>query len=95
MELGTVKVANKRVPESEIVPPLKQINRVATAEFFSELRLCILSEMRASANNAVKCRALDTLYESTRRYSELLNTNINLPLLFCALVCNSKQLVER
>ena len=32
VELGTVKVANKRVPESEIVPPLKQINRVATAD---------------------------------------------------------------
>ena len=77
-----------------LLHPLEK-NRVATADFFSELRLCILSEMRASANNAVKCRALDTLYESTRRYSELLNTNINLPLLFCALVCNSKQLVER
>lgn len=32
VELGTVKVANKRVPETEIVPPLKQINRVASAD---------------------------------------------------------------
>ena len=32
MELGTVKVANKFVPETEIVPPLKQINRVATQD---------------------------------------------------------------
>jgi len=74
--------------------PLEK-NRVATAEFFSELKLCILKEMRASANNTVKCRALDSLYENVFKYTELLNTNINLPLLFCALVCNSKQLVER
>ncbi|MBR5139711.1 MAG: stage 0 sporulation family protein [Clostridia bacterium] len=32
MELGTVKVANKLVPETEIVPPLKQINRIATQD---------------------------------------------------------------
>ena len=32
VELGTVKAANKMVPESEIVPPLKQVTRAATAE---------------------------------------------------------------
>ncbi len=74
--------------------PLEK-NRVATGEFFGELRLCILSELRRSANNSVRCRALDSLYEDTRKYIELLNTNINLPLLFCALVCSSKELVER
>lgn len=31
-EMGTVKVANKLVPSSEIVPPLKPITRPATAE---------------------------------------------------------------
>ena len=30
MEMGTVKVANKTVPESEIVPPLKSVTRKAT-----------------------------------------------------------------
>ena len=30
VELGLVKVANKTVPETEIVPPLKEIKRVAT-----------------------------------------------------------------
>ena len=30
MEMGTVKVANKSVPESEIVPPLKSVTRKAT-----------------------------------------------------------------
>jgi cell fate regulator YaaT (PSP1 superfamily) len=32
VEIGTVKVANKTVPTSEIVPPLKSIIRPATAE---------------------------------------------------------------
>jgi len=32
VEIGTVKVANKKVPTSEIVPPLKSIIRPATAE---------------------------------------------------------------
>ena len=32
VEMGTVKVGNKRVSESEIVPPLKQVTRVATAD---------------------------------------------------------------
>ncbi len=31
-EIGTVKVANKNIPESEIIPPLKQITRLATAD---------------------------------------------------------------
>ncbi len=32
VEMGTVKVGNKMVPESEIVPPLKQVTRAATAD---------------------------------------------------------------
>jgi cell fate regulator YaaT (PSP1 superfamily) len=32
IEMGTVKVANKTVPSSEIVPPLKSITRIATAD---------------------------------------------------------------
>jgi cell fate regulator YaaT (PSP1 superfamily) len=32
IEMGTIKVANKKVPESEIVPPLKQVTRIATAD---------------------------------------------------------------
>ena len=32
VEMGTVKVANKKVSESEIVSPLKQVTRKATAE---------------------------------------------------------------
>ena len=32
IEMGTVKVANKTVPSSEIVPPLKNITRIATPD---------------------------------------------------------------
>ena len=32
VEMGTVKVANKVVPSSEIVPPLKSVTRLATKE---------------------------------------------------------------
>jgi cell fate regulator YaaT (PSP1 superfamily) len=30
--MGTVKIANKRIPESEVTPPLKAITRLATAD---------------------------------------------------------------
>ena len=74
--------------------PLEK-NRIATDEFFSELSLLIVAELHRSANNSVRCRVLDSLYENIRKYKELLITNINLPLLFCAFVCSSKELVER
>ncbi|MBR7116151.1 MAG: stage 0 sporulation family protein [Clostridia bacterium] len=32
VEIGTVKVANRKVPETDIVPPLKAITRIATKE---------------------------------------------------------------
>ena len=31
-EIGTVKLANKKIPETEIVPPLKEVTRPATKE---------------------------------------------------------------
>ncbi len=34
-EMGTVKITNKLVPSSDIVPPLKEITRLATAEDIS------------------------------------------------------------
>ena len=32
VEIGTVKLPNKKVPESEIVSPLKEVTRIATAD---------------------------------------------------------------
>ena len=32
-EIGTVKVANKKVPADEVVSPLKTVTRIATAEY--------------------------------------------------------------
>ncbi|MBR2930796.1 MAG: stage 0 sporulation family protein [Clostridia bacterium] len=32
VEIGTVKIANKVVPESEVVPPLKAVTRIATKD---------------------------------------------------------------
>lgn len=77
-----------------VLKPLEK-NRIGADEFFSELSLLIVAELRRSANNSVRCRVLDSLYENVRKYKQLLITNINLPLLFCALVCSSKELVER
>ena len=77
-----------------VLKPLEK-NRIGADEFFSELSLLIVAELRRSANNIVRCRVLDSLYENVRKYKQLLITNINLPLLFCALVCSSKELVER
>ena len=77
-----------------VLKPL-EMNRIGADVFFSELSLLIVAELRRSANNSVRCRVLDSLYENVRKYKQLLITNINLPLLFCALVCSSKELVER
>ena len=47
VELGTVKVGNKTVSESEIVPPLKTVTRIATAEDVERDRKNRLAEEEA------------------------------------------------
>lgn len=77
-----------------VLHPLEK-KRVAADEFFSELGALIVSELRRNTGDSVRCRVLESLYGNISKYKELLVTNINLPLLFCALVCSSKELVER
>lgn len=52
MELGTVKLANKAVPVSEIISPLKPISRLATAEDI----LHDEQNRKAEADAAVICK---------------------------------------
>ena len=48
VEMGTVKVANKVVPSSEVVPPLKSVTRLATEVLFVERsgELRVLARLR-------------------------------------------------
>ncbi|MBO7303734.1 MAG: stage 0 sporulation family protein [Clostridia bacterium] len=48
VEIGTVKIANKRVPTSEIVPPLKEITRPATKDDIARDERNKLAELDAA-----------------------------------------------
>ena len=47
VELGTVKVGNKTVSESEIIPPLKTVTRIATEDDIERDRKNRLAEAEA------------------------------------------------
>lgn len=74
----------------KILHPLEK-DRVATEEFFGVLQICIVERLRAERKSGRKARILSALYEEIKKYMELLKTNANLSLLFCCLVCKSKQ----
>lgn len=52
VEIGTVKIANKKVPSTEIVSPLKEVNRIATPE--DEAR--DLKNKEAELDAAIVCK---------------------------------------
>lgn len=78
----------------KLLGPLER-DRVLADEFFSQLRLNIISELRRCKGNTLRCRALNTIYEETQKYTKLLGTNVNLSLLFSAVVCRCKEIIER
>ncbi len=71
--------------------PLEK-NRLAAEEFIRALQLQCAEELKKS-ESIVRARVLDTLYDQTKKYLELLKTNINLPLLFSTIVCKAKELL--
>ncbi len=68
--------------------------RVEADGFIKALRALIVEELKQKYNNLERARILASLYKDTERYAELLNRNVNLPLLWSAMVCKSKQLLE-
>ena len=66
-------------------------DRVGADLFLKELKLCTARTARESRKNTAKTRALLTFYSELDKFEDSLKTNINLPLLFCSLVCRAKE----
>ena len=75
-----------------LLRPLEK-NRVLAEEFCKALQLEIARKLREISRNSIRAKALDTFFDDTKYYLELLKTNINLSLLFCAAVSRAKTLI--
>lgn len=67
-------------------------NRVAAAAFLKELKLCAAKSLKENRRNLLTAKSLAAFYDEISGFEESLNTNINLSLLFCALVCKAAEL---
>ena len=77
-----------------LLQPLEK-DRRATENFFLNLKVAIKDELKASYNLKSKAKILNSVYDRCDSYLDLLKTNINLPLLFCAVTSEIKQLTEQ
>ena len=68
-------------------------DRVGTDLFFEHLKIEISRNLKKDFGRIVRARALTNLYSAINEWQKLLKTNINLPLLFSAVVCKSKQII--
>lgn len=67
-------------------------NRVAAAAFLKEVKLCAAKSLKENRRNLLTAKSLAAFYDEISGFEESLNTNINLSLLFCALVCKAAEL---
>lgn len=67
-------------------------NRVLADEFFKELKLSLATEIKKNLRNTITAKALVSFYDTLPEFEDALKTNINLSLLFCALVCKAAQI---
>lgn len=70
----------------KVLQPFEK-DRAATETLFSALREEATAQLRENLQNRMEMKRLTALFEQTERAAELLKTNINLSLLFSALVC--------
>lgn len=77
----------------ELLHPLEK-DRRATENFFLNLKVAIKEELKTSYTLKTKAKILTGIYDRCEFYLDLLRTNINLPLLFCAVTSEIKQLTE-
>lgn len=68
-------------------------DRVGTDDFFCALKIEISRNLKKDYKRVVRARALTELYDSIGEWQRLLKTNINLPLLFSAVVCKTKNII--
>ena len=67
-------------------------SRVSADEFLKELKLSVAAEIKKNLRNTYSAKALARFYDSLAEFEDALKTNINLSLLFCALVCKAAQI---
>ena len=67
-------------------------NRVLADEFFKELKISLATEIKKNLRNTITAKALVSFYDTLPEFEDALKTNINLSLLFCALVCKAAQI---
>ena len=67
-------------------------SRVSADDFLKELKLSVAAEIKKNLRNTYSAKALARFYDSLAEFEDALKTNINLSLLFCALVCKAAQI---
>lgn len=69
-------------------------DRNGTDAFFSKLKVLVANEIKNNYRSTMKAKKLTELYSYLTECEERLKTNINLPLMFSALVCKVKDIVN-
>lgn len=84
----------KNAKEWELLKLLSEFekDRAATANLFTALKAETVSEIRKTRSTTKRAKALNEFYEQLLSFEQLLTTNINLSLLFSALVCKAVKL---
>ena len=67
-------------------------SRVLADEFFKELKLATAAVIKKRLHSASSAKALARFYDRLSEYENALQTNVNLSLLFCALVCSAAEI---
>ena len=70
-------------------------SRVSADEFLKELKLAVAAEIKENLRNIHSAKALSFFYDSISEFEDSLKTNINLSLLFCALVCRAAEISHK
>lgn len=80
-ELGMLKVTSRF-----------EKNRVEADAFLRELKLAAASSLKKNLSNPLTARTLSVFYTELDGFEQSLTTNVNLSLLFAALVCKATEI---
>ena len=80
-ELGMLKMAAKF-----------EKNRTEADAFLKELKLCTVAFLKKNLTNSLTARILSDFYAALGGFEQSLSTNVNLSLLFSALVCKATEI---
>lgn len=70
-------------------------SRVEAGSFIKELKTCTAKAIRSKREDIFTARVLTEFYNELPRYEQSLETNINLSLLFCSLVCKAAEINKK